>query len=127
MASINISRNVTNRLDLRLAQRSMDLPSGLGRRQISWCRSASSVALFLPQSNSRAARWHLDRGTEDAVVQALFVILSVIVTVVALLLAAARIGIRFTSGMQAVMNERLCMTIVLASTLWAAWYILADR
>jgi len=60
-------------------------------------------------------------------VQALFVILSVIVTVVALLLAAARIGIRFTSGMQAVMNERLCMTIVLASTLWAAWYILADR
>jgi len=29
--------------------------------------------------------------------------------------------------MQAVMNERLVMTIVLASTLWAAWYILADR
>ena len=59
--------------------------------------------------------------------QALFLILSVIVTAGAFFLAAARFGIRFTPGMQAVMNERLGMAIILAGTLWAAWYILADR
>ena len=102
----------------------MGLPSGLGRRQISCYRSANSAALSLPQLNGRAARWHLDRGTEDVVVQALFLILSIMVTAGAFLLAAARFGVRFAAGMQAVMNERLGMTIILASALWAAWYIL---